>query len=173
MRRSKLTVIVVKVLPGCIREFVTQCGAHEYVSPDAQITPGDTIGVHYHLAGEKRAGINGDDGGSVFSQRLRQVESRLEQAWASRGGLQSGGVLVFTALSKRPEAFHANLTFVQGHLSFQPEIGNARQLGILQGRLGDLAADELVLGYVVLPDAMDPSRPMDIYWNDRRIEVQF
>jgi hypothetical protein len=101
------------------------------------------------------------------------VELSQQRAWASRGGLQGSGVLVFTALSKRPEAFHANLTFVQGHLSFQPEIGNARQLGILQGRLGDLAADELVLGYVVLPDAMDPSRPMDVYWNDRRIEVQF
>jgi hypothetical protein len=116
------------------------------------------------------------DGRGVFELRLAHslaFESRLQETWASRGGLQGSGVLVFTALSKRPEAFHANLTFVQGHLSFQPEIGNARQLGILQGRLGDLAADELVLGYVVLPDAMDPSRPMDVYWNDRRIEVQF
>ncbi len=116
------------------------------------------------------------DGRGVFELRLAHslaFEGRLQQAWASRGGLTSGGVLVFTALSKRPEAFHANLTFLQDHLSFQPEIGNARQLGILQGRLGELAADELVLGYVALPDAMDLSRPMDVYWNDRRIEVRF
>ncbi len=116
------------------------------------------------------------DGRGVFELRLAHslaFESRLQQAWASRGRLQTGGVLVFTALSKRPETFHANLTFVQGHLSFQPEIGNARQLGILQGRLGDLAADELVLGYVALPEAMDVTRPMDVYWNDRRIEVRF
>jgi len=116
------------------------------------------------------------DGRGVFEVRLahsRAFEARLDQAWRSRGGLPRGGALVFTALSKRPERFHANLTFVQDHLSFQPETSNARQLGILQGRLGELVADELVLGYVVLPEAIDLSRPMDVYWNDRRIEVLF
>ena len=116
------------------------------------------------------------DGRGVFEVRLarsRAFEARLDQAWRSRGGLPRSGALVFTALSKRPERFHANLTFVQGHLSFQPDASNARQLGILQGRLGELEGGELVLGYVVLPEAMDLAQPMDVYWNDRRIEVQF
>jgi hypothetical protein len=73
----------------------------------------------------------------------------------------------------RPEPFHANLTFVQGHLTFQPAAEDPRQLGVLQGHLGDLDADEVVLGYVILPDAMDTGEPMDVYWNDRRISVAF
>lgn len=100
-------------------------------------------------------------------------EARLGEAWASRGGLGGSRVLLFSALSKRPDAFHPNLTFVQRHLSYQPDVGNARQLGVLQGRLGDLAADEVVLGYVVLPDAIDLQEEMDVYWNDRRLSVRF
>ena len=58
-------------------------------------------------------------------------------------------------------------------LTFQPAAENPRQLGILQGRLGDLDADEVVLGYVILPDSINASEPMDVYWNDRRISVAF
>jgi hypothetical protein len=100
-------------------------------------------------------------------------EERLRAAWASRGGLGGSRVLLFTVLSKRPEPFHPNFTFVQRHLSYQPDAGNARQLGVLQGRLGALEADEVVLGYVVLPDAIDLVEEMDVYWNDRRTTVHF
>ena len=31
----------------------------------------------------------------------------------------------------------------------------------------------LVLGYVVLPDQIDLSAELDIYWNDRRITPRF
>ncbi len=116
------------------------------------------------------------DGRGVFEVRLarsRAFEARLGEAWRSRGGLERGGVLLFTAHSKRPERFHANLTFIQGHLTFQPDATNARQLGILQGRLGELAGDEVVLGYVVLPEAIDLAQPIHAYWNDRHLEVRF
>lgn len=116
------------------------------------------------------------DGRGVFELRLarsRAFEDRLTRAWASRGGLDASGVVLFTALSKRPERFHANLTFIQDHLSYQPQADAPRQLGVLQGRLGELGADELVLGYVVLPAAIDLARPIDVYWNDRRIEARF
>ena len=100
-------------------------------------------------------------------------EARLAGAWSSRGGLGSSKVLLFTAVSKQPETFHPNLTFVQDHLTFQPDAENPRQLGILQGRLGALEADEVVLGYVVLPESLRSRRPFDVYWDDRRIAVQF
>jgi hypothetical protein len=100
-------------------------------------------------------------------------EQRLQQAWQSRGGLGASPVVLFTAGSKQADAFHPNLTFVQGHLTFQPDPGNPRQLGVLQGRLGDLAAGEVVLGYVILPESLRPSEPFDVYWDDRRLAVQF
>jgi hypothetical protein len=116
------------------------------------------------------------DGRGIFEVSVAHssaFENRLREAWASRGGLAGGRILLFAALSKQPEEFFANLTFVQGHLTFQPDSASARQLGILQGRLGSLQANELVLGYVVLPAQIDLSADLDIYWNDRRITARF
>ena len=100
-------------------------------------------------------------------------EQRLRQAWASRGGLGERPVLLFSAAARDAEEFWANFTFVQGHLTFQPEAADARQLGILQGHLGRLAAGEVVLGYVVLPEALSLSEDLDVYWNDRRTTTHF
>jgi hypothetical protein len=109
----------------------------------------------------------------VFVAHSGAFENRLREAWASRGGLGGSRVLLFAALSKQPEEFFANFTFVQDHLTFQPDATSARQLGVLQGRLGSLQANELVLGYAVLPAQIDISVDLDIYWNDRRIAARF
>jgi hypothetical protein len=105
--------------------------------------------------------------------RSLAFEARLREAWASRGGLPGSQVLLFTAVSKQPDSFHPNLTFVQGHLTFQPSAGDPSQLGVLQGRLGALEADEVVLGYVILPQAMRLEEPLDLYWDDRQLSAQF
>jgi hypothetical protein len=55
-------------------------------------------------------------------------------------------------------------------LAFQPRVDDPMQFGVLQGRLGPMPRNTAVLGYVVLPGTLDPEAPMDIYWNDRRIE---
>lgn len=116
------------------------------------------------------------DGRGVFEvdfAHSRAFERRVREAWRSRGGLGESSVLVFRAVAKREERFHANFTFVQGHLTFQPDATDPRQLGLLQGRLGSLGADEVVLGYVVLPEAMRLDASLDIYWNDRRTTARF
>jgi hypothetical protein len=97
----------------------------------------------------------------------------LREAWAARGGLPTGGVLLFTARSVQAEEFYASFTFLQGHLSYQPDATDARQLGVLQGRLGALAAGEVVLGYVSLPPNFDLARELDVYWDDRHVAVSF
>ena len=62
---------------------------------------------------------------------------------------------------------------ISAWLYFQPDAQNPRQLGILQGRLGALEADEVVLGYVILPETLRLEEPLDVYWDDRRLAVQF
>jgi len=98
-------------------------------------------------------------------------QSRFVDAWRGRG--PEGRVLLFSAVAGRAGPFYANFTFVQGHLAFQPKVDDPAQLGLLEGRLGPLDGDEVALGYVVLPARMDLTEPMDVYWNDRRIEALF
>jgi hypothetical protein len=101
--------------------------------------------------------------------RSPAFEARLRDAWAAAGQPVDGSVVIFAAEARGPTAFHANLTFAQGHLAFHPDPNDRRQFGLLRGREGELQAGEMTLGYVVLPDATDLAEPMDIYWNDRRI----
>ncbi len=116
------------------------------------------------------------DGRGVFAVRFAHsptFERRLRDEWDSRGGLDAGGVLLFSAYSRRPEVFHPNFTLVQAHYTFQPDERNTAQFGLLAGRLGELDADEPVLGFVVLPPTMRLDSELDIYWDDRRITARF
>jgi len=101
--------------------------------------------------------------------RSPAFESRLRDTWAAAGQPIDGTVVVFAAEARAPYAFHANLTFAQGHVAYHPDPSDRRQFGLLRGREGELKAGEITLGYVVLPDTADAAEPMDIYWNDRRI----
>jgi hypothetical protein len=114
-------------------------------------------------------GGEGSDGMIVRIAQSQSFEARLREAARREGRPLAGPVVLFTAVASRPERFYGNLTFVQGHVAFHPEAGSSAQLGILAGRLGELASDQPVLGYVVLPSHMDLSQPMDIYWNDRQV----
>ena len=109
----------------------------------------------------------------VSFARSSAFEEMLQQSFAARGGLPTGGVLLFTARSVSAEQFYASFTFLQQHLTYQPDATDARQLGVLEGQLGALAAGEVVLGYVSLPPNFDPTQELDIYWDDRHTTVSF
>jgi hypothetical protein len=115
-----------------------------------------------------RAGTGGADSLRVSIAHSQAFEERLRAA-----GAEAGPVLLFSAQPKAAERFLPNFTFVQGHLTFSPRRDDPGQLGVLSGRLGDLGADELVLGYVVLPAALDLARPLDVYWDDRQLATTF
>ncbi|HBZ72314.1 MAG TPA: hypothetical protein DEP35_22300 [Deltaproteobacteria bacterium] len=100
-------------------------------------------------------------------------EGRIQDAWSAAGAAGRNPVLLFSVVSKRPETFHATFTITQGPVAAQIEATDPHQLGVLQGHLGKLARDEVVLGYIVLPAAVDLSRPLDLYWDDRHISAQF
>ena len=96
-------------------------------------------------------------------------EARVHGALARRGSRARGPVVLFRVEALAEEEFHGNLTFVQGHVAFHPDPSDPEQLGVIQGGLGRLPAGQRVLGYAVLPEHLDPSQTLDIYWNDRRI----
>ena len=50
-----------------------------------------------------------------------------------------------------------------GQLCLDPAL---EPLGVIRGRLGEIPDGSRVLGYVVLPDRLDLTVPIDIYWND-------
>ena len=94
----------------------------------------------------------------------------LDATLTARGTpVAPGPVILFTAVADGAASFYGNLTFVQGHVAFHPEPSNPAQFGVLDGRLGPLAAGQSVLGYAVLPPHVDVALPLDIYWNDRQV----
>ena len=95
--------------------------------------------------------------------------AQLRSAWAQRGGIGDGPVVLFLARAENAGSFHGNLTFVQGNVAFHANPANPAEIGILHGRLGDLEAGASVLGYFVLPDHVDLGQPVDIYWDDYRL----
>jgi hypothetical protein len=109
----------------------------------------------------------------VSFARSAAFEELLRERFAARAGFETGGVLLFAARSVAPEEFYASFTFLQQHLTYQPDATDARQLGVLQGRLGALAAGEVVLGYVTLPPNFDAAAELDVYWDDRHTTVRF
>ncbi|RIL05580.1 MAG: hypothetical protein DCC71_09935 [Proteobacteria bacterium] len=85
-----------------------------------------------------------------------------------------GTVVLFSVQPAQRQRFQPNFTFVQGETAYRPQPGSARQLDVLVGKLGgELGPEDLTLGYAVLPPSIDPARPVDLYWDDRRIAVTF
>ena len=103
--------------------------------------------------------------------RSSGFEQRVHAALAAQGKAASGPVVLFRAEAKSAGAVHGNLTFVQGHVAFHPDPQNPEQFGVIDGALGELAAGQRVLGYTVLPAHLDAKAPLDIYWDDRRINA--
>jgi hypothetical protein len=114
-----------------------------------------------------RTAASGAEGMRVSMAYSQAFDERVRHA----GG--SGSVLLFTVEPRAAGRFLPNFTFVQGHLTFSPRRDDPGQLAILSGRVGDLGAGDLVLGYVLLPDAIDVTRPLDVYWDDRQVVATF
>ena len=95
-------------------------------------------------------------------------ETRLRKHYR---GDPLGPAVLFRAIARDATAFHPNFTFVQGRGAHHPVRHDPKQLGALSGAFGELDSGDAVLGYAVLPEGTDLGRPLDVYWNDRRISV--
>jgi len=96
-------------------------------------------------------------------------EQHLLPVLDAQGTPGDGLVVLVRAVADERVAFFGNLTFVQGHVAFHPDTASPGQFGVLDGALGRLDAGDSVLAYTVLPQHMDLTQPIDIYWDDRRI----
>jgi hypothetical protein len=116
-----------------------------------------------------------DDGsqGRVQFARSLAFEGRMREHLAGRGHASGGPVVLFVADADSGGAFYGNLTFVQNGIAFHPSNQNPDELGVIRGRLGPIENGSSVLGYVVLPERLDPSHPIDVYWNDRELTATF
>jgi len=96
-------------------------------------------------------------------------EQRLLPVLSERGTPGDGLVVLVRAVADEQAVFFGNLTFVQGHVAFHPNTTSPSEFGVLDGALGPLSPGDSVLAYAVLPQHIDLTEPMDIYWDDRRI----
>jgi hypothetical protein len=118
-----------------------------------------------------KPGASAPQGMLLRVARSAALEGRVGDALARSGAASHGAVLAFQAQALEAGDFFANLTFVQGHIAFHPDPADRRQIGMLSGAQGPLSAGQSALGYVVLPESVDLAQPLDIYWDDRRIEA--
>jgi hypothetical protein len=81
-------------------------------------------------------------------------------------------VLAFLARTSAATEFHPNFFVVQGPLTFRPDPSRADETGFVLGAAGPQPAGAVSLGYVVVPTRFDPTRPLDLFWNDRSIEAK-
>ena len=110
---------------------------------------------------------NGAAASQLRFARSAAFEARVARALAERGTPAQGPIVAFHLVAGAPTRFWGNLTFVQGHVAHHPDPADPAQFGVVDGRLGELAAGERVLGYAVLPPHADLARPLDLYWDDR------
>jgi hypothetical protein len=113
------------------------------------------------------------EAGGQESLRVSFAHSQAFEARVRSATSVDGRVVLWSVQPKQRERFRPNFTFVQGQTAFRPKPGDARELGVLVGRFGELDRDDLVLGYAVLPAEIDLARPVDLYWDDRRLAVTF
>jgi len=116
-----------------------------------------------------------DDGsrGRVRLARSLAFEGRMREYLTAHGHAGGGPVVLFVADADSGGSFYGNLTFVQNGLAFHPSNENPYEFGVIRGHLGPLEDGGSVLGYVVLPERLDPSNPIDVYWNDRQLTATF
>jgi hypothetical protein len=112
-------------------------------------------------------------GGRVQLARSLAFEARMRDHLADRGQPAAGPVVLFVADVASEAAFYGNFTFVQHGLAYHPSGDNPLELGVLRGQLGPAREGARVLGYVVLPERLDPTRPIDIYLDDRLLTASF
>ena len=104
--------------------------------------------------------------------RFAHSRSFEEQVLGQLGRAQDGSLVVaFSARSESDTEFYPSFQMIQGGDVFRPDANRPDELGFVVGGPGGMQSGTLVLGYLVAPPRFDASRPLELWWNDRRVEV--
>ena len=143
--------------------------------PELGLTDGELRDLFYlvEVSQQSAPATFATEAGGQEALRVSFAHSQAFEARVRSATSVDGRVVLFTVQPNQHDTFRPNFTFVQGQTSFHPQSSDARQLGVLVGRLGELNKDDLVLGYAVLPGTIDIARSVDLYWDDRRLAVTF
>ena len=143
--------------------------------PELGLTDGELRDLFYlvEVSQQSAPATFATEAGGQEALRVSFAHSQAFEARVRSATSVDGRVVLFSVQPNQHDTFRPNFTFVQGQTSFHPQSSDARQLGVLVGRLGELNKDDLVLGYAVLPGTIDIARPVDLYWDDRRLAVTF
>lgn len=144
--------------------------------PDLGLTDGELRDLFYlvELSQQSAPATFVEEAAGAESMRVSFAHSAaFEQRLRGATGVD-GTVVLFSVQPKQPQRFQPNFTFVQGQTAFRPQPGRTQEMDVLVGPIGgQLTPETLVLGYAVLPPGIDAAKPVDLYWDDRRIAVTF
>lgn len=143
---------------------------------DLGLTDGELRDLFYlvELSQQSKPATFVEEAGGEEAIRVSFAHSEAFEARMREAGVADGTVVLWSVQPRTSQRFQPNFTFVQGETAYQPQPGRARQLDVLVGKIGgELQPEEVVLGYAVLPPSIDLARPVDLYWDDRRIAVTF
>jgi hypothetical protein len=143
---------------------------------DLGLTDGELRDLFYlvELSQQKVPATFVDEAGGHEAMRVSFAHSPAFEQRLRHAASVDGTVVLWSVQPKEKQRFQPNFTFVQGQTAYHPQPGSAHELDVLVGHIsGELGPQDLVLGYAVLPPSIDAKRPIDLYWDDRRIAVTF
>ena len=117
-------------------------------------------------------GVEDVRGRPQLSLRYAYSPSFEERAVAALGlDRARSRVLLFSVRSEADVEFVPNFSAIQDGVSARPEPSLRSEVGFVLGAPGQMAAGRVSIGYLVLPARVDPSRPLDLWWNDRKLNA--
>jgi len=96
----------------------------------------------------------------------RAFEAQLHARQRAAGDYRFGPILVFSLEPGSTDLRTAPLSFVQGGPGFSPNVDDPRDFGWIGESDTRGKAKGKRLGYVVLPESFEVSRPLAVFWGD-------
>jgi len=96
----------------------------------------------------------------------RAFETRLHARQRAAGDYRLAPVLVFSLEPANTDLRTTSLSFVQGGPGFSPNVDDPRDFGWIGESDTSMKKAGRRLGYIVLPESFEVSRPLAIFWGD-------
>lgn len=109
---------------------------------------------------------NGVTTASLKIAHSRAFEAKLRAHQRTASARHLGTVLVFSLEPGNADAMDTSLSFVQGGPSFRPNARNSREFGWIDDVDAATGQATTRLGYIVLPESFEVSRPLAVFWGD-------